>query len=457
VVFIDDDADLRAANVQSLQLADINVTAFASAKEALEIIDVDFAGVVVSDIRMPNIDGHQLFSRVRQIDPEIPVILISGHADVSEAIEAMRRGAYDFIVKPYIDDQLVQSIHRAQEKRRLVMDNRRLRALADEAASSWPLIGQSTGMERLRKTLRQVAEADVDTFVEGETGVGKELAARALHNWGPRHRHPFVAVNCGALPSGLVESELFGHDLGAFPGAVRQRIGKIEFANRGTLFLDEVEAMPLEIQVKLLRFLAEREITPLGSNEVRSVDVRVITSAKVDLAGEEGGLIRPDLMHRLCVAHVRVPPLRERRADIPLLFAHFVARAADRMGKQPPPITRAAQRMLNEYAWPGNVRELANFAERFAIGLDEDEGASGADAASFGLRDKLELYEADLIREALTAGKGDVRTALDSLQLPRETFYAKVRRYEIDIESFRSDARVADVAAKPRPSRKLAS
>lgn len=447
VIFIDDDEDLRAANIQSLELADLQVRAFGSARAALTEINVDFGGVIVSDIRMPHIDGHQLFGMVQAIDPEIPVILISGHADVSEAMEAMRRGAYDFIVKPYSDDQLAQCIKRALEKRQLVLDNRRLRVLADEAASSWPLIGQSPAMEQLRKTLRQVAEADVDTLIEGETGVGKELAARALHTLGPRRRNPFVAVNCGALPASMVESELFGHELGAFPGAVRQRMGRLEFANRGTLFLDEIEAMPAEIQVKLLRFLAEREVTPLGSNEVRSVDVRIVTAAKSNLIGGDHPAIRPDLYHRLRVAHIVVPPLRDRRSDIPLLFAHFVARSADRMGRDPPPMTRAVQRLLAEHTWPGNVRELANFAERFALGLDDFSGAfASPDNPGAGLREKIDLYEADLLREALTASHGDVRRAIEILQLPRETFYAKTRKHDIDLESFRTEVRTA---AKP--------
>ena len=334
------------------------------------------------------------------------------------------------------------------EKRRLVLDNRRLRSLADEAASSWPLIGQSTSIERLRTTLRQIAEADVDTLIEGETGTGKELAARALHAWGPRRRHPFVAVNCGALPAAMVESELFGHELGAFPGAVRRRVGRIEFANRGTLFLDEIEAAPPDLQIKLLRFLAEREVTPLGSNEVRSVDVRVIAAAKRDLSEGDTPAIRPDLYHRLKVAHVLAPPLRERRSDIPLLFAHFVARAADRVSREPPPMTRATQRLLAEHPWPGNVRELANFAERFALGLDDTETLAAQTASSAGLKDKVEQYEADLIREALAAGGGDVRSALEVLALPRETFYAKARKHGIDLESYRGRGRYR-VAEKP--------
>lgn len=445
VVFIDDDESLREANVQYLQLNGFEVQAFESASAALEVIDPFFAGVVVSDIRMPQMDGHQLFSQVQAVDPEIPIIFISGHADISEAMEAMRRGAYDFIVKPYSEALLVERIKRALEKRALVLDNRRLSDLADEAASSWPLIGRSAAMEKLRKDIVQLAQADVDTLVEGETGVGKELTARALHNLGPRRRHPFVAINCGALPAAMVETELFGHEAGAFPGAVNQRVGLIQFANRGTLFLDELEAMPNAIQVKLLRFLAEREITPLGSNEVRAVDVKIVAAVKPGCAEGREATVRPDLLHRLKVGHLVVPPLRERRSDIPMLFAHFVTRTADRIGRTPPGMGSGVQRLLVENAWPGNVRELANFAKRFALGLEEvaDDGAATPRTPT-GLRDRVDLYEAELIREALAASQGDVRQVIEVLQLPRETFYFKARKHEIDLESFRNDQRQSD-------------
>jgi two-component system C4-dicarboxylate transport response regulator DctD len=434
VAFVDDDAALRAANVQSLELAGFEVWPFSSGAAALGSLDAGFAGVVVTDIRMPGMDGRQLFRRLHQVDADLPVIFITGHADVSEAVESLQEGAYDFVAKPFANERLIQAVTRALETRRLVLNNRRLRAVADEAQAGWPMIGQSPAMESLRKSLRQLAQANVDTIIEGETGVGKELAARALHTWGPRREHPFVALNCGALPAGLVESELFGHELGAFAGAVRTRVGRLEHAHRGTLFLDEIEAMPADTQVKLLRFLAEREVSRLGSNEVRPVDVRIVTASKIDL-GAGGGPLRPDVFHRLNVGRVRIPPLRERRSDVPILFAHFVASAADRVRREPPQIDEATQRMLTDHDWPGNVRELSNFAERFVLGLHEDAGAHSPDAS--GLRERVDRYEADLIRQALARARGNVARTLVALDLPRKTFYDKVKRHGIEVEGYR--------------------
>lgn len=432
VAFVDDDEALRAANGQALQLAGYEVLAFSSAGRALAAITPDFAGVVVTDIRMPGMDGRQLFRRVQEQDPDLPVIFITGHADIAEAVQALHDGAYDFVAKPYPKERLLQSVARALETRRLVLENRRLRALADEAQAGWPMIGQSPVMDRLRAALRELAEADIDTLIEGETGVGKELAARALHAWGPRRRHPFVAVNCGALPSDLVESELFGHELGAFPGAVRSRIGRIEHANRGTLFLDEVEAMPPATQVKLLRFLSEREVSRLGSNEPAPVDVRVIAASKVELTPE--GPLRPDLFHRLNLGRVRIPPLRERRTDILLLFAHFVANAADRRGRPAPSMDEALRQRLFDHEWPGNVRELANVAERFALGLGVE---FAHETPVTGVRERVDRYEAELIRDALARTAGSIPEALAQLQLPRKTFYEKVRRHGIDLDRYR--------------------
>jgi two-component system C4-dicarboxylate transport response regulator DctD len=443
VVLIDDDPDLLAATAQTLELAGWSVLPFASGAKALEVISAGFPGVVATDIRMPQMDGRRVFERVREIDPEIPVVFITGHADIAQAVEAMQQGAHDFVVKPFANERLLHALAGAVVRRRDVLERRTLRGAADQAQVDWPMIGQSTAMTSLRQRLRQVAQADVDTIIEGETGVGKELAARAIHTLSSRKNHPFVVINCGALPAGLVESELFGHELGAFPGAVRQRIGRMEYANRGVLFLDEIEATPPETQVKLLRFLEEREIAPLGSNEVRSVDVRVLVSTKLDLSDpRNAGAIRPDLFHRLNVARVRVPPLRERRADIPSLFAHFAANAADRLGVPVPSLSEPVRRALSDYEWPGNVRELAHFAERFALGLDEGP-AQVDDGKIDGLRERVDRYEADLIAEALATHGGDVQRTVEALQLPRKTFYDKVRRYGIELERFRTKAGTA--------------
>lgn len=438
VAFIDDDDDLRAANVQALQLAGFEVLAFASAEAALKALGCDFPGAVVTDIRMPRMDGRQLFRKLKEEDPDLPVILVTGHADVAEAVEAMHEGAYDFVAKPYAVERLVASIRRALEKRRLVLDNRRLRAAADSAQADWPLIGQTPVMERLRATLRQLADADVDVLLEGETGVGKELAARALHAWSRRSRFEFVAVDCAALPSAMIESELFGHELGAFQGAMRQRIGRLQHAHRGTLFLDELEALPIEAQGKFLRVLEEREVTPLGGNAVHSIDLRVVAAVKSDL-GEisRRGAFREDLFHRLDVVRIRIPPLRERRADVPLLFAHFVARAAERLRLPAPPIDDAVRWRLASHDWPGNVRELSHFAQRVVLGLDETVGDAATGEAP-PLPARVAAYEADLIKETLGRCQGDVRSALAVLGIPRKTFYDKLERYGIDINRFRA-------------------
>jgi two-component system C4-dicarboxylate transport response regulator DctD len=238
IAFVDDDDDLRNANRQTLELAGLTVVPFADAMSALRFLTPDFTGVVVTDVRMPHIDGLELFRRLRTLDPDLPVILITGHGDIDMAVEAMQEGAYDFIAKPYPADRLVQSIVRAAEKRRLVMENRHLRLVLESSDETLPLIGQTPAMEHLRKILRHVANADVDVLIAGETGTGKDVAAGLLHEWSRRRQGNFVALNCGALPETVIESELFGHEAGAFTGAQKKRVGRIEYASGGTLFLD---------------------------------------------------------------------------------------------------------------------------------------------------------------------------------------------------------------------------
>ena len=440
VAFIDDDETLRAANVQSLVLAGLAVTPYPSAVAALEELDADFPGVVVSDIRMPRIDGLELFRRLKRLDPDLPVILITGHGDIAMAVDAMREGAYDFVAKPFAVDRLIGSIRHALEKRRLVLENRALRRAAETASEDLPLIGTTPVMERLRQTLHQVADADVDVLVEGETGAGKDVVANALHRWSHRAARPFVAVNCGALPETVIESELFGHEPGAFTGAQRKRVGRFEHAHGGTLFLDEIEAMSPALQVKLLRVLEAREITPLGTNEVRRVDVRMIAATKTDLPSlVRQGTFREDLYYRLHVVSVRVPPLRERREDVPLLFGHFLARAAKRFRREPPPLGATVRTRLEQHDWPGNVRELVHYAERVALGLDggEAQPAAPGPAPQGTLPERVDAYEASLIREALAAAQGDVRSAIAALGLPRKTFYDKLRRHGIDQTRYR--------------------
>ncbi len=433
VAFVDDDDDLRNANRQTLELAGFNVMPFADAMSALRFLTPDFAGVVVTDVRMPNIDGLELFRRLHALDADLPVILITGHGDIDMAVEAIQEGAYDFIAKPYPADRLVQSILRAAEKRRLVMENRQLRLALETSDDNLPLIGQTPVMQNLRKTLRHVANADVDVLIAGETGTGKEVAASLLHEWSRRKQGNFVALNCGALPEPVIESELFGHEAGAFTGAQKKRIGRIEHASGGTLFLDEIESMPLSTQVKLLRVLETREITPLGTNEHRPVDLRVVAAAKVDLGSpEQRANFREDLFYRLNVVTISIPPLRERREDIPLLFTHFLQRASARFKSEPPEMTGALRSRLMEHAWPGNVRELSHFAERVALGLELESERLSQTTNIVNLPEAMEQHEAKLIRDALSANHGDVRSTLETLGIPRKTFYDKLQRHGIE-------------------------
>jgi len=435
VLFVDDDPAMREANLQTLELGGFEVETAASAAEALDRIPADFAGVVVTDVRMPVMDGLQLFRRLRERDPDLPVILITGHGDIEMAVAAMQEGAYDFLAKPYPAERLATAARNALDKRRLVLDNRRLKRLAQEAGETLPLIGETPVMQRLRKTLHHLATADVDVLVLGETGAGKEVVAQALHAWGARHARPFVGLNCGALPDTVIESELFGHEAGAFTGAQRRRIGRIEHSSGGTLFLDEIESMPLSAQIKLLRVLETREISPLGTNEVRPVDLRVVAATKVDLSDPaQRGEFRADLFHRLNVVTVRIPPLRERREDVPLLFSYFVSRAAARFKMEPPALTPAVRQHLRTHAWPGNVRELMHYAERVVLGVEYAGPEEPPSEAS--LPQRMERYEAELIREALARHRGDVRATLQALGIPRKTFYDKLQRHGIDRTEF---------------------
>jgi len=450
VIVVDDDKDMLRATAQLLELAGFAPVAYESAEAAIGRIDAGFEGAVVTDIRMPGINGLQLFDRIKTVDIDIPVILVTGHGDIDLAVAALKDGAYDFIPKPYAGDRLVEALKRATEKRRLVVENRRLREATAQASGGLPLIGESPTIRRLRETVRQVADMDVDVLIEGETGTGKEVIADLLHRWGKRRARAFVALNCGALPETVIESELFGHEAGAFTGAQRRRIGRIEHSSGGTLFLDEIESMAVALQVKLLRVLETRSVTPLGSNETRQLDLRVVAATKVDLeAAARRGNFREDLYFRLNVVVLRIPPLRERREDIPLLFGHFLNRAAERFGRPTPQMNDAVSRHLQSHEWPGNVRELVHFAERTALGLVPAEDGTAAALGRPSNRDAVPLpekvgqFEATVIRDALRDHDGDVRRALEVLGVPRKTFYDKLKRYGISASEFRGGAGAA--------------
>ncbi|MBW6527779.1 sigma-54 dependent transcriptional regulator [Sphingomonas sp. RHCKR7] len=425
VVLIDDDEGLRTALADSFTIAGIEVEPHGDARAALAQLDADFRGIVVSDIRMPRMDGHALFEAVGARDPELPVILMTGHGDIAMAVAALKQGAFDFIAKPFAADHLIASARRALEMRRLVLENRRLRVAAAEAETHYPLIGDTPAMVRLRETIRQLADVDVDVLVEGETGTGKELVALLLHRWSHRRARQFVAVDCAALPDAVADEALFGS---------RAQPGRVADADRGTLFLDEIDSMSPALQGKLLRVVEEREL-PQPGGAPRVVNLRVVAAAKTDLgAAVAEGRFRADLLYRLETVRLRIPPLRERRADVPLLFAYFLGEAAERFGRERPNIDPAVEARLVADDWTGNVRELRNYATRVVLGVAE--GTPSA-ADQLPLAERVDRFEAATIRAALDRVRGDVAAAAAELQLPRRSLYDRLQRHGIEPAAFR--------------------
>ena len=442
VFLVEDDAAVRRGCAQALSLADIAVRSFADAEAMLDALDGDPPALVVTDVRLPGLDGLQLLRALRSRHHELPVLLMTGHGDVGMAVEAMREGAFDFIEKPFPSERLIAAVRSALEKRALLVENRRLRELVGSQAGLERLIGQSPAMLQLRALIGTLAPTGVDILINGETGSGKEVVARAIHELSGRPG-PLVAINCGALPETVFESELFGHEAGAFTGAGKRRIGRIEHAGGGTLFLDEIESMPLGLQVKLLRVLQERSIERLGSNTAIPVDCRLIAASKVDLGRQvAAGLFRADLYYRLDVVSLELPPLRARSGDIPLLMAHFLAAAAQRFQRPPASCTPADFARWSAHDWPGNVRELKNVAERWALGLPDGlpDGLQRAQALQpqpRPLAAQVEAAECRLIEQALSRCGGNVARAADLLQTPKKTLYDKLARHGIDPEPFR--------------------
>jgi len=430
VILIDDEEDVLFSSRQTLELEGITVLPFGAAEPALDHVSPDWPGVIVTDVKMPRMDGMELLRRVKKVDTELPVILVTGHGDVPMALQAVRDGAYDFIEKPAPPEYLVDAVGRALATRRLVLENRALRReLESFSGMEGRIVGCSDGIEKVRSTIANIADTGVDVLISGETGTGKELVARCLHEFSSRRNGAFVALNCGALPETIIESELFGHEAGAFTGAAKRRIGKMEFADGGTLFLDEIESMPPGLQVKLLRVLQERSVERLGGNQTIPVDIRVVAATKVDLREASGsGEFREDLYYRLNVANIIIPPLRERRADIPLLFQYFLQRACKKFGRALPETGPARIEELMSRPWPGNVRELGNFAECYVLGLVGEDGRAALPAAK-SLPERVETFERQVIEDALRRNGGQVSQTATELGVPRKKLYLRMQKY----------------------------
>ncbi|AMP05194.1 sigma-54-dependent transcriptional regulator [Collimonas pratensis] len=435
-VLIEDEQSVREAIAQTLELGGFTVHVCGSVEQAQAWLTPGFAGVIVTDVRLPGRSGLELLTQVVTLDPDLPVIVVTGHGDVSMAVDAMRAGAYDFIEKPFGAERLLETAHRAQEKRSLILENRRLKAAWVAHPDMPSLIGQSAAIERVRTMIRSVGPTMVDILINGQTGSGKEVVARQLHLASGR-QGPFVAINCGALPEAVFESEIFGHEAGAFTSAQKRRIGKLEYAKGGTVFLDEIESMPLALQVKLLRVLQERKLERLGGNEAIAIDCRVIAASKANLLQMSAqGSFREDLYYRIGVVSIDLPRLNERREDIPLLLAHFIQGAALRYQRPLPQWSLAQMAQWQTRDWPGNVRELRNFADRLVLGVAEGvaEPALGASAdlpPGASLPQQLEVYERMLIAEMLEASNGNVAGAADRLGLPKKTLYDKIKKYQL--------------------------
>mgnify|MGYP000928026653 FL=1 len=435
VLLIEDDPHMRLGCQQALALADMTVLTTDNAEAAQTLGRAGFQGVVVSDVRLPGMDGMAFLRWAGEHCPGSPVILITGHGDVTLAVEAMRAGAYDFIQKPFAAEHLVEVVHRALDKCALMQEVHLLRQQlqARHASAADMLIGHSPKMEQLRRTIAEVADVAVDVLIQGETGTGKEVVARCLHDLSSRKGANFVALNCGGMPDNLLDSELFGHEAGAFTGAQKRRIGKIEYASGGTLFLDELETMPLAMQIKLLRVLQERTLERLGSNQQQPVNCRVVAATKEDLrALSDQRQFRADLYYRLNVVRLELPALRERLEDIPLLLQHFVLLAASRYHKAVPDVPPAVLRQCMAHNWPGNVRELRNAADCLVLGLPLSLGNAHF-AGSTSLVEAVDGFERALIADALQRCNGSLSKAAEALKVAKSTLHDKIRKHGLSV------------------------
>lgn len=438
VRLIDNDPDLLETLEQSLRISGFAPEAFASGADALNGLGPDYPGVILSDVRMPEIDGMQLLGKIRNIDPDLPVILMTGHGDIDMAVSAMRNGAWDFITKPVGLDMLVAALRRASQSRALVMENRQLRSVADHVENDVLLLGESDVTAALRQSVLRIAEAGVDVLIEGPTGIGKEYVARAIHRAGPRRSRSFMHVACDVLEESRFALDFLGSDAG-HGGASRQtRLpGRLETAHRGTLFLDRVDLLPLPLQAQFLRLVEAREYWSLGAVSARPLHLHVLASTRTDLAQMvEAGTFREDLYYRLSSARINLPPLQKRREDILPYFRSFLRQASVNIGKPVPVLTPAAHAKLTTYDWPGNLRELQRFAELQLLDHEESPESDGPEASK-SLASLITSYEARIIAETLTATGGNATQAMKRLQISRKTLYDKVNKHKLQIVKFR--------------------
>jgi two-component system, NtrC family, nitrogen regulation response regulator NtrX len=445
LLIVDDEGSIREALRQLFEYEDHQVQTASDGPSALERLETFPADVIFLDVKMQGMDGLEVLGRIRERDPQAVVVMVSGHGTIETALEATRKGAFDFLEKPLDTDRLLVTLRNALRVRGLSDSVARLRS---EVEQHHQIVGASFQIRQVVERIERVAPSDARVLITGENGTGKELVARAIHQLSPRGAERFVEVNCAAIPSELIESELFGHIKGSFTGAVSDRAGKFEQADGGTLFLDEIGDMSMAAQAKVLRALEEGVVTRVGGSKPAKVDVRVVAATNKDLAGEiEGGRFREDLFYRLNVVPIQVPPLRERREDIPMLVQHFIERMT-RSDRPPKRLTPEALQRLEALDWPGNVRELRNTVERLLILTPGDSiraddvdllvgrpsGASGLGgellaAATFG--DFKEAAERAFILQKLRENDWNVSETARRIEMPRSNLYKKIERFKL--------------------------
>lgn len=447
ILLVEDEQSLRLVMKFQLCEAGYETMMAENGLQGYELFTEHQPDLVITDLAMPEMDGLELIRRIKAISPEAPVILITAHGEVQTAVAAMKLGAEDYLTKPINWDELSILIERALKMKDMVRENRALRALVGERFRLENIIGTSKRMQELYDVVERVSHTDVTVLLLGESGTGKELVAKCIHQNSARRDKPFVTIDCGAIPEHLLESELFGHRKGAFTGAVYDRRGLFEEANKGTLFLDEIGDMPLNLQVKLLRVLEDGQFLRLGENTPHRVDVRVIAATNRDLTKMvEDGTFREDLYFRLNIIPIKLPPLRERREDIPLLVSQFIEGASTRHARPSVQLTQDVYRIFHEYPWPGNVRELKNIVERLvvlAVGdrITEDELPdeirsirAGAGSLSFNLPEDgidLEEVEKEIIRQALVKNDWNQTRAAKYLNITRNTLIYRMQKFNL--------------------------
>ncbi|MEW6749610.1 MAG: sigma-54 dependent transcriptional regulator [Candidatus Latescibacterota bacterium] len=449
ILVVDDEQVVRESLHEWFAEDGYTVRTAESGREALQILASSSWDILLVDIKMPGMDGLELQRRLREVAPEAVVIIMTAYASVDTAVQALKEGAYDYISKPFDPDDLEHLVLRACEHRRLVRENTQLRQQLEVTADTGEeIIGESPQIERVRELIRTVAPTDTTVLIMGESGTGKELVARALHRASPRRPMPLVTVNCAGVPEGLVESELFGHEKGAFTGAQYRRKGKFELADGGTIFFDEIGDISPKTQIDLLRVLEDKQVTRVGGDRPFPVDFRVIaaTNRELDRAVEQG-TFRLDLYYRLNVFSIHLPPLRERSQDVSDLARHFLARSARQMDRPARSFSDQAMQLLRDYNWPGNVRELENVIER-AVVLQRGEEIQAADlplhanSAAQGPAAgdlSLEAVEKRHIQGVLDQMEGNVSRAARALEIDRVTLYNKIRKYGLTRPGYREE------------------